>query len=63
MRSYHKVLKVARTISSVYAVEYELQDNELLEIEISEYGLTRISLKFDKINDIFAYQQDAAEIW
>ncbi|KJV55281.1 hypothetical protein OCHUTO_0921, partial [Orientia chuto str. Dubai] len=56
------ILIVLFTFNNVYAVEYELQDNKLLEIEIAEYGPTRLSLKSDKINNIFAYPQDAAEM-
>ncbi|QES95800.1 hypothetical protein [Orientia tsutsugamushi] len=48
--------------SDVYAVEYTLQDDELLKLEISDSGPTRINLKDEKINDIFMYPQNAAEV-
>ncbi|KJW04031.1 hypothetical protein OTSSIDO_0300 [Orientia tsutsugamushi str. Sido] len=41
--------------SDVYAVEYTLQDDELLKLEISDSGPTRINLKDEKINDILMY--------
>ncbi|WP_108840023.1 hypothetical protein [Orientia tsutsugamushi] len=48
--------------SDVYAVEYTLQDDELLKLEISDSGPTRINLKDEKINDIFMYPQNTAEV-
>ncbi|SPR03168.1 Uncharacterised protein [Orientia tsutsugamushi] len=48
--------------SDIYAVEYTLQDDELLKLEISDSGPTRINLKDEKINDIFMYPQNAAEV-
>ncbi|SPR14500.1 hypothetical protein [Orientia tsutsugamushi] len=48
--------------SDVYAVEYTLQDDELLKLEISDSGPTRINLKDEKINDILMYPQNAAEV-
>ncbi|BAG41212.1 hypothetical protein OTT_1754 [Orientia tsutsugamushi str. Ikeda] len=48
--------------SDVYAVEYELEADNLLKLEISDSGPTRINLKDEKINDIFMYPQNAAEV-
>ncbi|KJV72465.1 hypothetical protein OTSTA763_1954 [Orientia tsutsugamushi str. TA763] len=48
--------------SDIYAVEYTLQDDELLKLEISDSGPTRINLKDEKINDIFMYPQNTAEV-
>ncbi|CAM80991.1 hypothetical protein [Orientia tsutsugamushi] len=48
--------------SDVYAVEYELEVDNLLKLEISDSGPTRINLKDEKINDIFMYPQNAAEV-
>ncbi|SPR04402.1 Uncharacterised protein [Orientia tsutsugamushi str. Gilliam] len=48
--------------SDVYAVEYGLEANNLLKLEISDSGPTRINLKDEKINDIFMYPQNAAEV-
>ncbi|WP_371253360.1 hypothetical protein [Orientia tsutsugamushi] len=49
-------------VNNIYAVEYTLQDDELLKLEISDSGPTRINLKDEKINDIFMYPQNAAEV-
>ncbi|WP_371219829.1 hypothetical protein ACA348_09565 [Orientia tsutsugamushi] len=48
-------------VNNIYAVEYELEADELLKLEISDSGPTRINLKDEKINDIFMYPQNAAE--
>ncbi|SPR15497.1 Uncharacterised protein [Orientia tsutsugamushi] len=47
-------------VNNIYAVEYELEADELLKLEISDSGPTRINLKDEKINDIFMYLQNAA---
>ncbi|KJV74556.1 Uncharacterised protein [Orientia tsutsugamushi] len=49
-------------VIAIYAVEYTLQDDELLKLEISDSGPTRINLKDEKINDIFMYPQNTAEV-
>ncbi|SPR14212.1 Uncharacterised protein [Orientia tsutsugamushi] len=46
-------------VNNIYAVEYELEADELLKLEISDSGPTRINLKDEKINDIFMYLQNA----
>ncbi|WP_371223675.1 hypothetical protein [Orientia tsutsugamushi] len=48
--------------SDIYAVEYTLQDDELLKLEISDSGPTRINLKDEKINDILMYPQNTVEV-
>ncbi|WP_371219423.1 hypothetical protein ACA350_07875 [Orientia tsutsugamushi] len=49
-------------VNNIYAVEYELEADNLLKLEISDSGPTRINLKDEKINDIFMYPQNAAEV-
>ncbi|SPR15255.1 hypothetical protein [Orientia tsutsugamushi] len=49
-------------VNNIYAVEYELEADNLLKLEISDSGPTRINLKDEKINDIFMYLQNAAEV-
>ncbi|KJW03923.1 hypothetical protein OTSSIDO_0322 [Orientia tsutsugamushi str. Sido] len=49
-------------VSNIYAVEYELEADNLLKLEISDSGPTRINLKDEKINDIFMYPQNAIEV-
>ncbi|WP_146696147.1 hypothetical protein [Orientia tsutsugamushi] len=48
--------------SDIYAVEYELEADELLKLEISDSGPTRINLKDEKINDILMYPQNTVEV-
>ncbi|SPR16209.1 Uncharacterised protein [Orientia tsutsugamushi] len=48
-------------VNNIYAVEYELEDDELLKLEISDSGPTRINLKDEKINDILMYPQNTVE--
>ncbi|WP_371222971.1 hypothetical protein ACA351_05415 [Orientia tsutsugamushi] len=48
--------------SDVYAVEYELEADNLLKLKISDSGPTRINLKDEKINDILMYPQNTAEV-
>ncbi|SPR12745.1 Uncharacterised protein [Orientia tsutsugamushi str. Gilliam] len=49
-------------VNNIYAVEYELEADNLLKLEISDSGPTRINLKDEKINDIFMYPQNASEV-
>ncbi|KJV52575.1 hypothetical protein [Orientia tsutsugamushi] len=49
-------------VNNIYAVEYTLQDDELLKLEISDSGPTRINLKDEKINDILMYPQNTVEV-
>ncbi|SPR13811.1 hypothetical protein [Orientia tsutsugamushi] len=48
--------------NDVYAVEYGLKANNLLKLEISDSGPTRINLKDEKINDILMYPQNTVEV-
>ncbi|KJW06966.1 hypothetical protein OTUT144_0074 [Orientia tsutsugamushi str. UT144] len=48
--------------SDIYAVEYELEANNLLKLEISDSGPTRINLKDEKINDILMHTQNVTEV-
>ncbi|BAG40877.1 hypothetical protein [Orientia tsutsugamushi] len=48
--------------SNIYAVEYELEADNLLKLEIYDSRPTRINLKDEKINDIFMYHQNVAEV-
>ncbi|KJW07252.1 hypothetical protein OTUT144_0712 [Orientia tsutsugamushi str. UT144] len=48
--------------SDIYAVEYELEANNLLKLEISDSVPTRINLKDEKINDILVYPQNTVEV-
>ncbi|WP_371218368.1 hypothetical protein ACA350_00980 [Orientia tsutsugamushi] len=48
--------------SNVYAVEYELEADNLLKLEISDSGPTRINLKDEKINDILMHPQNVTEV-
>ncbi|SPR06005.1 Uncharacterised protein [Orientia tsutsugamushi] len=48
--------------SDVYVLEYELEDDNLLKLEIADSKPRRINLKDEKINDIFMYHQNAAEV-
>ncbi|KJV87486.1 hypothetical protein OTSUT76_1426 [Orientia tsutsugamushi str. UT76] len=49
-------------VNNIYAVEYELEADNLLKLEISDSWPTRINLKDEKINDIFMYPQNASEV-
>ncbi|KJW03912.1 hypothetical protein OTSSIDO_0331 [Orientia tsutsugamushi str. Sido] len=49
-------------VNNIYAVEYELEADNLLKLEISDSGPTRINLKDEKINDIFMYLQNVDEV-
>nr|WP_231966255.1 hypothetical protein [Orientia tsutsugamushi] len=49
-------------VNNIYAVEYELEADNLLKLEISDSGPTRINLKDEKINDIFMYPQNVSEV-
>ncbi|SPR02719.1 hypothetical protein [Orientia tsutsugamushi] len=48
-------------VNNIYAVEYELEADNLLKLEISDSGPTRINLKDEKINDILMYPQNTVE--
>ncbi|WP_331851680.1 hypothetical protein [Orientia tsutsugamushi] len=48
--------------SDIYAVEYVLEADNLLKLEISDSGQQELILKMKKINDIFMYTQNAAEV-
>ncbi|KJV69853.1 hypothetical protein OTSUT76_4143 [Orientia tsutsugamushi str. UT76] len=49
-------------VNNIYAVEYELEADNLLKLEISDSGPTRINLKDEKINNILMYPQNAAAV-
>ncbi|WP_371218384.1 hypothetical protein ACA350_07410 [Orientia tsutsugamushi] len=49
-------------VNNIYAVEYELEADNLLKLEISDSGPTRINLKDEKINDILMHPQNVTEV-
>ncbi|XAF72260.1 hypothetical protein QU600_001887 [Orientia tsutsugamushi] len=49
-------------VNNIYAVEYGLEADNLLKLEISDSGPTRINLKDEKINDILMYPQNTVEV-
>ncbi|WP_371220703.1 hypothetical protein ACA348_05835 [Orientia tsutsugamushi] len=49
-------------VNNIYAVEYELEADNLLKLEISDSVPTRINLKDEKINDILMYPQNVTEV-
>lgn len=46
----------------IYADRYEASDDNLLKIQASELGPTRITFENKKINDVFYYPEEAATV-
>ncbi|QES95907.1 hypothetical protein [Orientia tsutsugamushi] len=49
-------------VNNIYAVEYELEADNLLKLEISDSWPTRINLKMKKLMIFFMYPQNASEV-
>ncbi|SPR14260.1 hypothetical protein [Orientia tsutsugamushi] len=48
-------------VNNIYAVEYELEADNLLKLEISDSGQTRINLKDEKINRLLSKLENDVE--
>ena len=45
-----------------YSDRYEASDDNLLKVQVSELGPTRIAFENKKINDVFFYPEEAAVV-
>ncbi|WP_410520926.1 hypothetical protein [Candidatus Tisiphia endosymbiont of Dioctria rufipes] len=48
--------------NNAYAIGYMLHNDSLLELQIAKDAPTRINIEGEKINDIFIYPKEAAEV-
>jgi hypothetical protein len=56
------VAAIAMNSQIALAANYQMWDNKLLQMQISELGPTRLSMQDERIVDIFIYPEDAAKI-
>lgn len=56
------VAAIAMHSQIALAANYQMWDNKLLQMQISELGPTRLSMQDERIVDIFIYPENAAKI-
>jgi hypothetical protein len=56
------VAAIAMQSQIALAANYQMWDNKLLQMQISELGPTRLSMQDERIVDIFIYPENAAKI-
>ena len=56
------VVAIAMHSQIALAANYQMWDNKLLQMQISELGPTRLSMQDERIVDIFIYPENAAKI-